>query len=72
MIYPFLVDKSGVKQELIDRKIFVATYWPNVLDWTNCEDWEYKIANELLALPIDQRYNTEDMTGLANTLMELL
>lgn len=72
MVYPLLVEKSGIKQKLIDRKIFVATYWPNVLDWTRHEDWEYKVASELLALPIDQRYKTEDMKNMADALLELI
>lgn len=62
MVYPFLVE-NGVKirRELIDNEIFVATYWPNVKDWALPESFEYNLAENLIPLPIDQRYNNSDM-----------
>ena len=33
MVYPFLTKKVDLKGKLIQNKIFVATYWPNVLEW---------------------------------------
>ena len=55
MAYPYLTNDIALKQKLIANKIFVATYWPNVMDWTKEKDLEYKFANNLLPLPIDQR-----------------
>ncbi len=58
MVYPYLTNDIALKQKLIANKIFVATYWPNVMDWTKEEDLEYKLTNNLLLLPIDQRYDS--------------
>lgn len=58
MVYPYLTNDIALKQKLIANKIFVATYWPNVMDWTKEEDLEYKLTNNLLPLPIDQRYDS--------------
>ena len=61
MVYPYLTDDKELKTKLIANKIFVATYWPNVVDWTKEKDLEYNLTNNLLPLPIDQRYNKEDL-----------
>lgn len=62
MVYPYLVDNGGqLKVKLIESKIFVATYWPNVLNWAEKNSFEYTLTNNLLALPIDQRYGEGEM-----------
>ena len=61
MVYPYHVDLGAeLKKKLIDNKIFVATYWPNVLEWSSENDFEYKLTRYLLPLPIDQRYKSND------------
>lgn len=61
MVYPYLVPVEGVREKLIENKIFVARYWPNVLDWTTKDDIEYLLAFQMQPLPIDQRYDEEEM-----------
>lgn len=61
MVYPYLASAKGLREKLIYNKIFVARYWPNVLDWTAKEDVEYLIAYQMQPLPIDQRYSEKDM-----------
>jgi len=61
MVYPYLVPEKGLREKLIENKIFVARYWPNVLDWTTKDDIEYLLAYQMQPLPIDQRYNAKDM-----------
>ena len=61
MVYPYLVPKKGLREKLIENKIFVARYWPNVLDWTTKDDIEYLLDYQMLPLPIDQRYVEKDM-----------
>jgi dTDP-4-amino-4,6-dideoxygalactose transaminase len=60
LVYPFW-SNNGLKKQLIDAKIFVATYWPNVFEWTKPGDLEYELANNVVCIPIDQRYSEEDM-----------
>lgn len=62
MVYPYLVENGKeIKQKLIKNKVFVATYWPNVLNWTKIGSWEYYLTENLILLPIDQRYNETDL-----------
>ena len=61
MVYPFLTSDNELKQRLIRDRVYVATYWSNVLEWVNSNDWEYTLAERLIPLPIDQRYTIEDI-----------
>lgn len=61
MVYPYFVLEKGLREKLIENKIFVARYWPNVLDWTNEKDFENHLACQMQPLPIDQRYVKDDM-----------
>ncbi len=62
LVYPYYI-KNGAKlrQKLIDNQVFCARYWPNVMDWCEKSDWEYELVENLVCLPIDQRYGEEDM-----------
>jgi len=72
MVYPLLVNQPDLKAQLIKQKIFVATYWPNVFDWTLPDSMEYYLAENIVPLPIDQRYNLEDMQYMVTLLKSLL
>lgn len=61
MVYPFLTTDQQLRQRLIDNKVYIATYWPNVLDWCNTDSTEYTLTTQLLPLPIDQRYGKGDL-----------
>lgn len=70
MIYPFLVKgNADLREKLIAEKIYTATYWPNVIDWVyNEKSLEHYLVNNLIALPIDQRYNADDMARMLNVI----
>jgi hypothetical protein len=72
MTYPFLVADPSIKEKLIERKIFVPTFWPNVFHWASKGMFEYYLANNLVSLPIDHRYNLDDMTRILNNLTQLI
>ena len=57
MVYPFLTADTTLRSHLIANRIFVATYWPNVLTWSNEKTIEYSLAKSLIPFPIDQRYS---------------
>ncbi len=69
MVYPYFTRDASLRQRLIDNRIFVATYWPNVLEWSPEDSTEYKLAKYLLPLPIDQRYGEEDMERIIKTIL---
>lgn len=64
MVYPFLAPIKELREKLIQNKIFVARYWPNVLEWTNKDDIEYLLAYQMQPLPIDQRYDNQEMKSI--------
>lgn len=73
MVYPYLITNgNSIKMELIKNKIFIATYWPNVLEWCEKEDFEYKLSTDMISIPIDQRYDTEDMKFIVDKISEYL
>ncbi|WP_080777691.1 hypothetical protein [Chryseobacterium phocaeense] len=65
MVYPFRTHDTGLKQKLISKRIYCASYWPNVLEWCNEDKNSYWLAKEIIALPIDQRYSVNDMKKIA-------
>ena len=70
MVYPFMAKKSGLRQHLIENKVFVAKYWPNVNEWADKDSIEYNIANNMVPLPIDQRYGVEEMKYIINQIQK--
>ena len=67
MIFPFETEQGqNLRKELIANKVFVAKYWPNVDEWAGEEAMETWIANHILPLPIDQRYDEEDMKSIVD------
>ena len=64
LVYPFLCANTGLKKQLMDARIFVATYWPNVFEWTKPGNLEFELADNVVCIPIDQRYDKEDMEGI--------
>ena len=71
MVYPFLTSIKGIREKLIENKIFVARYWPNVLDWTTEKDVEYLLTYKMQPLPIDQRYNTANMGAIVRIIEKI-
>jgi hypothetical protein len=69
MIYPFLTEDPGLRARLIDNKVFVATYWPNVLQWCAPDEWEHQLTARLLPLPIDQRYGPAEMERIVKLVL---
>lgn len=70
LVYPFLSEKHSLREFLISNKIFVAKYWPNVTSWfSNKNSIEHYLTNNLLALPIDQRYGEEEMDFVAEKII---
>lgn len=68
MAYPYMSPVKGLREKLIENKIFVARYWPNVLEWTNESDIDFLLAYQMQPLPIDQRYGEEEMNRIINVI----
>jgi len=62
MIFPYKIkDGQSLRMHLIKNKVFVAKYWPNVEVWAGEDAIETWMENNILPIPIDQRYGVEDM-----------
>ncbi|MEJ5961940.1 hypothetical protein [Pedobacter immunditicola] len=72
MVYPLVHTSTTIKQKLIEKKIYIPTYWPNVFNWTTRKMLEYYLAEHLVSLPIDHRYTHADMKRIINILKTLL
>ena len=70
LVYPYLVNKPNMRERLIRNKIFIAQYWPNVLERCEKSSVEYWLANNLLALPVDQRIEEADLIEICKLLGE--
>ncbi len=71
MVYPYLIKNAGgVRGALIDQRIFVATYWPSVLDVCREDEVESYLVRGILPLPIDQRYGVSDMKRIIEVIDE--
>lgn len=70
MVYPFMSDDESLRTRLIQNKVFVARYWPNVLEWCYEGSLEFKLANGILPLPIDHRYNEIEMNIIIQILKQ--
>lgn len=59
LVYPLLSDNKKLRENLISKKIYVAQYWPNVLQWSSSDSLECKLAHGIVSLPIDQRMDED-------------
>lgn len=66
MVYPLISKVPNLRQRLIEQKVFVATYWPNVMEWCDEDALEYHLAKNIMPLPIDQRYGEAEMNIILN------
>lgn len=61
MIYPFYSKRKNLREVLIENGIYVAQYWPEVIEKKNINKIEADYALNLVPLPIDQRYGENEM-----------
>lgn len=72
-MYPFYVENgSEIRKELRAKKIYIPILWPNVLESCQLDSSEYRMAQNILPLPVDQRYTVADMQYLVERIMECI
>ena len=70
MVYPYWTDDASLRQKLIANKVFVATYWPNVKEWTKDGMLEPELAETVIPIPVDQRYGMKEMEFIENIVLK--
>lgn len=69
--YPLLIKNGAeVRKILQQKKIYIPTLWPNVVNEMDENTLEYKLAENILPLPCDQRYNTEDIAFIVQEVIK--
>ncbi len=72
-MYPLYVENgANLRKELQQKKIFIPTLWPDVLALCGPDAPEYHMTNNILPLPVDQRYSREDMDAIAAEILRLI
>ena len=70
-VYPLYCENGlDIKRKLAEKKIYVPTLWPNVLNLENILEKDY--AENILPLPIDQRYDEYDMEYVAREVIKCI
>lgn len=70
LIYPYLMPKgAALKRLLIADKIFCPTYWPDIACMGSAAR---NFVENLVCIPIDQRYSTVEMAYIANRIAEIV
>lgn len=66
MVYPFMMRTNcNLRKEMIDNRVFVARYWPNIEKQDGFET-EYNMATNIIPIPCDQRYGRDEMNRIIN------
>ena len=72
-MYPFLTPNGAIiRKKLQQEKIYIPTLWPSVKEWCSADMLEYKYAENILPLPIDQRYGEKDMMYIVNSIQKFI
>ncbi|WP_264548110.1 hypothetical protein [Flavobacterium sp. N2820] len=71
MVYPFWSEDVNLRNRLLENKIYTASYWPNVKQCCKDGDLEYQFVNEIVYLPVDQRYSNYEMELIIKTILNV-
>ena len=66
MVFPYHSPDLSLRKKLIHNRVFVATYWPGIEKICPDGAFEISLQNELLPLPVDQRYTVTDMKKIVD------
>ena len=70
-MYPFWIEEGGaVRKKLIQKRIYIPTLWPDVLEMCGQDTIEYQMAQNILPLPVDQRYGEKEMHYIAKYILD--
>jgi hypothetical protein len=62
LVYPLWMENGQkIREMLLQKKMYTATYWPNVFNWAEVNSLEYEFAKNIISLPIDQRIRYNDL-----------
>lgn len=72
-MYPLYVyNGDEIRKRLQQQKIYIPILWPDVFSLCEKDELEYDMAMNILPLPVDQRYGTEEMEYIVAEIMKYL
>ena len=72
-MYPLLVkDGAWIRKKLQRKKIYIPTLWQDVFAFCERDGQAYNMAENILPLPVDQRYGMEDMKYMISEIQKLV
>lgn len=72
-MYPLLIHNGSDVRKILQReRIYIPTLWPNVLRECSPDSLEYTYAADILPLPVDQRYDKNDMKYIVEVIKDVL
>ena len=71
--YPLYIPAKGreLKRKLIEKKIYVPTLWRGEDLMRDGNAFELSMSDDAVFLPVDQRYDDDDMNYIADTVLSL-
>jgi len=70
LCYPFRTNNERMREILISNRIFTPTYWNDAVPRLTKEQAEM-LVSKTIPLPIDQRYDVDDMKIIAETIKSI-
>lgn len=75
--YPFWfngdkISGKEIRRRLIAQQIYIPMLWPEVCSLAEASPLERQMTENILPLPVDQRYNREDMEEILGCLLRIL
>ncbi len=68
--YPLYVKNGAeIRKQLQKENIYIPTLWPDVFEVAKEDSFEYRLAQNILPIPVDQRYGIEDMCYIYQQIM---
>lgn len=72
-MYPFYIKNgSEIRKKIQAKKIYVPTLWPDVFNLCGENELEYDMAKNILPIPVDQRYDIEDMVYIVDIIKDVM
>lgn len=72
-MYPLYIDNGAeIRKKLQKKNIFIPTLWPDVFNICDEKELEYDLANNILPIPVDQRYGISEMKYIVEEILKCL
>ena len=71
-VYPLYIENDELRAKVVQNKIYAPQWWKYLLEKVPADSIEAKLSRWLVPIPIDQRYNEQDMRDIADIVLKCL